>query len=492
MQLSKSEYMMFLKHPAWLWLKKHDKTRLPPIGDNTQAIFDAGNVFETYAEKLFPDGVHLGFEDYDEYLNLPERTQQSLKDGATTIFQGRFEHEQLTFICDVINIVGENEVDLFEIKSSTKAKPEHEFDLAYQMTVLEACGFTVRNIAVIHVNNKYVRSGAVDPSVLTKITYITEEVKAKRELTLQNIEEALAIINTGDRPSFSPSLASSDKFSDWLTIYKVISDVEAGSIYDLCGLNAATVRLLEQRGIQRIVDIPNDFALSPRQQLQLEATKQAKPIIHNDKIRSYLESFTYPLYFFDYETLASIVPYFDGLQPYQQVPFQYSLHILDAPGAELRHVEYLHRDHSNPAKQLSQMLTSHIGDSGTVMAWTMSFEKRCNTLLGKLVPEYAEFYAKLNNRIVDLMIPFSNSWYVDGAFCGSASIKNVLPTLVPDLSYKTLGIQEGKGAQRLWMEAILDEKRADQKDQILADLVEYCKLDTFAMVEIYKKLLRVY
>ena len=476
---------MFLKHPAWLWLKKHDKTKLPPVGDNTQAIFDAGNLFETHAEKLFPDGIRLGFDDYDGYLSLPERTKRTLQDGATTVFQGRFEHEQLTFICDVINVVGENEVDLFEIKSSTKAKPEHELDLAYQMVVLEACGFTVRAISVIHVNNKYVRSGVVDPSKLTKITDITEKVKAKREETLQNIEGALAILNTGERPSFSPSLASSKNFSDWLSIYIAISDIQKGSIYDLCGLNAATVRELEQQGIERIIDIPNDFALSPKQQLQLEATKQAKPIIHLDKIRSYLDSFTYPLYFFDYETLASIVPYFDGLQPYQQVPFQYSLHIIDAPGAELRHVEYLHRDQSNPAGPLSQMLKSHIGDSGTVMAWTMSFEKRCNTLLGKLVPEFAEFYAQLNDRIVDLMVPFSNCWYVDGSFCGSASIKNVMPTLVPELSYKALGIQEGKGAQRLWMEAVLDGSRNEEKEQILSDLVKYCGLDTYAMVKIW-------
>jgi hypothetical protein len=491
MQLSKSEYMMFLKHPAWLWLKKHDKTKLPPVDANTQAIFDAGNLFETYAEKLFPNGIRLGFNDYDEYLSLPQRTQQALQSGATTIFQGRFEHVQLTFICDVIDVVGEKEVDLYEIKSSTKAKPEHEFDLAYQMVVLEGCGFTVRNIAVVHVNNAYIRNGEVDPIALTKTTDITESVKAKREITLQNIKGALDVINSVEHPSFSPSLASTDSFGEWLSIYKVIRDVGKGSIYDLCALNADTVKELEEQGIEQLVDIPNDFALKPKQQLQLEATEQATPIVHREKIKAYLDTFTYPLYFFDYETLASIVPYFDGIKPYQQVPFQYSLHVIDTPGAEPRHVEYLHRDNSNPAEPLSKTLRSHIGENGTVITWNMSFEKGCNTLLGTLVPKYAEFYETLNNRIVDLMVPFSNCWYVDGRFHGSSSIKNVLPALVPKLSYKVLGIQEGAGAQRLWMEAVLDGKHNSEKEQILSDLIEYCGLDTMAMVKIYDMLLQI-
>ena len=488
MQISKSEYMMFLKHPAWLWLKKHDKTKLPPVDDNTQAIFDAGNLFETYAEQLFPGGVKVGFDGYNEYLSLPDRTQKAISEGAETIFQGRFEHGKLTFICDVIAFVGDNEVDLYEIKSSTKAKPEHEFDLAFQMVVLEKCGYTVRNISVVHVNNQFVRNGVVDAKELTGITDVTETVKAKRELTLDYIESALKVAESSKIPNISPALARLGSFSDWLEIYRGLKNVEPESIYDLCVVGAKRTGELESQGITRIVDIPDDFPLSIKQQLQVQATKQDKVILDKDKIKEYLEGLIYPLYFFDYETMMSIVPYFDGVRPYQQVPFQYSLHILDSPKAKPRHVEYLHRDNTNPAGPLSKILKSQIGEEGSVVTWNMSFEKSCNTLLGSLVPEYSEFYENLNKRIVDLMLPFSNGWYVDKGFHGSASIKNVLPVLVPELSYKALGIQEGGSAQRLWMEAVLDGKRGNEKDKILSDLVEYCKLDTLAMVEIYKKL----
>ncbi|MCB9822492.1 DUF2779 domain-containing protein, partial [Candidatus Nomurabacteria bacterium] len=184
-------------------------------------------------------------------------------------------------------------------------------------------------------------------------------------------------------------------------------------------------------------------------------------------------------------------PYFDGMRPYAQYPFQYSLHILDAPDAPLRHEEYLHRENSNPAASVVAAMQSHFGSSGSVIAWNMGFEKSCNNTLMHFVPEAAEFLADINNRMVDLMIPFSQNYYVDADFCGSASIKNVLPVLVPELSYKTLDIQEGGTAQRLWMEAALDGKHPDEKEKIFSDLVEYCKLDTLAMVEIHRKLREV-
>jgi hypothetical protein len=486
--LSKSDYTTYLKHPAWLWIKKHAKTILPPIDPATQAIFDTGHEFEQYAEALYPGGLTLGFSDYDEYLSLPERTLQALDEGITTIFQGRFEHEQLTFICDVIQVVDKKEVDLIEIKSSTSAKPEHMVDLAFQMVVLEKCGYSVRNISVIHVNNQYVRTGAIDPKGITAISDVTERVKDIRDFTLSKIDEALAVMALDECPDVSPLYADKTVFGEWLAIYKHMKSPKPGSIYDLCQMDANTLQNLQTSNIAYIKDIPKDFALKPKQAMQVEALRQGKPTIHADKIKEYLDTFTFPLYFFDYETLSSLVPYFDGLKPYQQLPFQYSLHILESADAELRHVEFLHKDKVSPAESLTKTLVSHIGDSGTIITWNMGFEKSCNSIIGSLLPEYAEFYEKLNNRIVDLMLPFSQNWYIDAGFKGSASIKYVLPVLVPELSYKTLGIQEGASAQRHWMEAVLDGKRDAEKQQILDDLIEYCKLDTLAMVEIYKVL----
>lgn len=491
MQISKSDYMMFLRHPAWLWLKKHDKKKLPAVDENLQAIFDTGHMFEQYAEASFPDSVQLGFDSYDEYISLPKRTMEALAEGAKTIFQGRFEYKDLTFICDIIQVVGDKIVDLYEIKSSTGANTSHELDLAFQMVVLEGCGFTVRNIAVIHVNGDYIREGDIKANEITATTDVTEEVKSKRELTLEQIKDTRKIVNSNTIPDISPRHAKLGAFNEWLDIYRTLENVEPDSIYDLRAVGVKNVGKLEDLGIKKLIDIPNDFSLNLKQAMQLKATKLGKPIVDKEKIKEFLDSLAYPLYFFDYETMMSLVPYFDGMGPYRQYPFQYSLHVLDSPEAELRHYGYLHKDNSNPIEGLSKALQSQIGDKGSVLTWSMSFEKSCNDRIGKMLPEYTEFYKKLNERIVDLMTPFANDHYVDKDFCGSASIKKVLPVLCPKLSYETLEIQEGTAAQRLWMAAVLDGKMDDKKEQILSDLTEYCGLDTYAMVAIYNKLREV-
>lgn len=480
--------MMFLRHPAWLWLEKHEPKKLPAVDAGLQAMFDTGHAFEPYAESLFKGGLTLGFNDYPSYKSLPERTTKALADGAKTIFQGRFEFEDLTFICDVIQVVGENEIDLIEIKSSTGASKDHELDLGFQLYVLEGCGFTVRNISVMHVNNQYVRNGEIVADELVATTDVTEAVKARREETSKQVEAAVATAQLKECPDMSPSLAKNGSFPDWIKVFKAVNNTPPYSIYDLASIGAKNIGLLEEKGIKNIVDIPDDFKLNAKQALQVQATKQGTPIIDPAPIRAFLSKLEFPLYFFDYETLMSLVPYFDGLRPYQQVPFQYSLHVLDSPDGKVRHMEYLHDEKTNPAESLSKTLQSQIGEKGSVITWNMRFEKGCNTALGILAPAYADFYAKLNERIVDLIVPFSSGWYVDKDFLGKTSIKYVMPVLVPEQSYKALTIQEGGTAQRTWMETILEGKNPDYKDQILSDLSKYCTLDTLAMVEIYRKL----
>ncbi|MEI6039740.1 MAG: DUF2779 domain-containing protein [Candidatus Berkelbacteria bacterium] len=472
-----------------MWLKKHDKNKLPPISEETQAIFDTGYLFESYAEQIFPDAVRLGFDNFNEYRTLTPRTQEALASGAKTIFQAKFETEDLVCVCDCLQVVGEKTFDLFEIKSTTHAKVDHEYDLAFQRAVLERAGYKIRNVSVVHANNEYVRDGAVDAKKLVAITDITAEVFAKQVDTEANINNALSIMNSKMCPNISPSLVGLSALADWLEVYKTLVKIEDYSIYSLCTLNAKKITEFEKLEIKKLVDVPYDFPLTDKQRLQVLVTKQNEISIDKNQIKTFLDQIKFPLYFLDYETFTGIVPLFDGLKPYEQVPFQYSLHKLSANG-KLEHFEYLHRTNSNPAIEISKSLKENIGAEGTVLAWNDSFEKGCNTRLGRLVMEYADFYDDLNSRILDLMTPFAHGHYAHKDFVGSASIKKVLPVLIPKLSYSELDIHDGGTAQRIWMEAILDGKRDNEKEKILDNLLEYCKLDTLAMVEIYKHLVK--
>lgn len=489
MQISKSDYITYLKHPAWLWLKKNDKNKLPPVDDALQSIFDAGYLFESYAEKLFPDGIKLNWEGYQEYLDLPQRTNEAIFSGAKTIFQGRFEVGEITCITDVIVFKDKDTLDLYEIKSSSSAKTYHEHDLAFQTIVLEDSGYNVDNIAVIHVNKDFVRNGDIDIKEFTAITDVTTKVRKRIDVTREKIKDAIETAKLKEMPDTSPSKCGLSSTSEWIEIYKLLMGIENGdgSIYDIYNPSATLISKLEEAGIKLIHDIPLDFdGLSDKQRWQVKALKTDQIFSDTKRIHDFMSQIEYPIYFLDYESLSSVVPYFDNHKPYQDIPFQYSLHIIDSPGAEIRHTGYLHSENSDPVRLLSESLMQNIGPKGSVLVWWESFEKGRNDDMGVMLPEFKKFYKELNGRVIDLITPFFDFYYVDKRFGGSASIKDVLPVLVPELSHKDLDISEGRAAQRLWMEAILDDKRPVEKEKILKDLWDYCKLDTLAMVKIWE------
>jgi hypothetical protein len=495
MTISKSDYMLFLRHPAWLWLKKFDKYKLPPIDPNLQDMFDAGHEFESYAEELFPSATRLGFNNYNEYLSLPQRTNAALDQGASAILQGRFEVDGLTCIIDVLERVEENIFDLIEIKSSTKAKPEHYYDLAFQTIVLEKSGLKIRNISVIHVDNEYVRNGEIEPEKIINRTDVTNDVRPLIELTLEQIDNASTVLSQKDCPDLSPRFVNQIEvkgvrwFAEWMEVYKSLKpNLDPYSIYFLSYPNAQQIGELEDNGITRIADIPEELALRPKQVAQIQTTRDNKRIIDKEKIKKFLSSFKYPLYFFDYETFSSVIPAFDGCQPYKDYPFQYSLHVLDSPETKVKHTEYLHLEDSNPMPELIAKLKADIGGSGTILTWNMVYEKGCNDRMAKFYPEHKEFLQSLNQRINDLMIPFSEMWFFDKDFFGSASVKNVMPVLAPELSYKELDISDGLKARRDWTQTILNGQNQDQKDEIITNLRKYCTLDTYAMVRILEEL----
>ncbi len=240
------------------------------------------------------------------------------------------------------------------------------------------------------------------------------------------------------------------------------------------------------RGIYTLEEIDNPEALKGAKKAQYVAYMAGEPLIDHEKIKEVLGELQYPLQFFDYEGYSSAIPRFDGFGAYEQVPFQYSLHTLHEDGT-LEHKEYLitepERDLTLP---LVERMKADFDDVGTVISWYKSYESQRNDKLAELHPNHADFLIGLNDRMFDLMTMFSNNYYVDARFKGSASIKNVLPVIVPELTYKALGIQKGDQAVERWEKMVFGDIHPDEKKEIERDLLEYCKLDTLAMVRIYE------
>ena len=249
--------------------------------------------------------------------------------------------------------------------------------------------------------------------------------------------------------------------------------------------------------IQKIENVTEDFLLdaeeinankknpnklNKKQCQQVQSAIQCEPIIDQKKIQEMLETLVFPLYFFDYEAASSAIPKIIGTRPWQQIPFQYSLHIVDANGT-LTHKEYLNETLSG-ADGVVSSLCEAIGDTGSVVSWHASYEKTMNKEMAKMYPQYAEKLQDINDRMFDLEDIFKEA-YTDAAFSGSTSIKKVLPILCPNLSYKNLGVQDGTQAMEQWF-TMVTEKNEQQRTTIHTNLLEYCKLDTLAMVELYR------
>jgi len=237
-----------------------------------------------------------------------------------------------------------------------------------------------------------------------------------------------------------------------------------------------------------IETIPEDFPLTPIQRKKVELVKSGQPVINTQAIAKELEKLSFPLYFLDYETYSSPIPLLPGYKANQAVVFQVSVHKLDQDGT-LEHFEYLAHDFTDATRGLVAMLTQAIGPVGDVLVWYESFEKGRNKELAELHPEQSEFFLNLNERIFDLMKVFTKH-YADPNFGGSFSIKNVLPVMLPELTYKSLEIQNGTMALSEWEKTVNSNMTDERRQETRENLLRYCELDTRAMVELYKTLIQ--
>lgn len=487
MYLSKSDFLKYRTCPSYFWLLKHKPEEVPDesseeVRDNK---FEQGNQVEAIARKLFPTGKLV--ESYN--TTAKANTEHLVATGANILFQATvITDEGLLAMADVLERNGDG-WNLYEVKSSGSVKKDkHIPDMAFQKTAFEKAGYTINETRIIHLNKEFVRTGDnIDPSKYFTTENVDEAVNAILPEVHDQIVLALDKIHDADEPTACPCrLLSRGKHCPAFNRFN--PDVPEYSVYDISRMQGKKLASLVDDEIFRTTDIPNDFPLTANQAMQVAVDKDGQPRIDTNKVRAELSELEYPLYFIDYESVNPAIPMLDGTHPHQQVVFQYSLHIIDSPDSEPRHTEHLCRESSTKSLlALVEQMREDIGDRGSVIVWNKVFERDRNKELGELFPEYAEFYASLNDRIYDLKDIFSKNYYVDSGFKGSNSIKDVLPVLAPQLSYKELAIGKGDLASVRWYEIATGEDNSGA-DQVFADLLEYCKLDTLAMVEIFNVL----
>lgn len=451
-----------------LWAKSHDKIQLKIKTLYEQHLIQQGQQVEALAREFI------------ETFLLP--TYKS----AQLLWQPSYHDNQFEIRADALIWDKSAEVyDLFEIKSSTSIHREHEYDITFQVLLLEEI-LDLRRVSIIHIYKNYQHNGDLNLEILFTVEDVTELVDKRRADTANLRQEALAVSKMKEPdPAFActkPNTCPCPEFCH--------PELPRNPIYDIPYIGRKAVQLREME-ITDIQAVPPTFSLNEKQERHVQSVKTGQPLIEAQAIHDSLSSLAYPLYFLDYETFNPAIPLFTGYRPYEHIVFQYSLHVIKTPGADPEHFECLITDRSDPAPIIVPHLLNNLGEKGSVIVWNQSFEAYRNKDLAIHCRSYRAQLENINYRLFDLMVIFKDGLYVHPDFHGSSSLKAVLPVLCPELSYEDLNIGNGEEAMMTWYWLQTATLSQEVIEQTLDSMREYCKLDTYAMVAILEKLKQI-
>lgn len=491
--LSKSKYTTYCQCPKALWLKVF-KPEEQVVDASTEARFKSGNEVGDLAMGLFGDFTEV--TTYQEQPNgskkldlkvMIAKTDECLKKGIANIAEASFSYDGCYCAVDILHKTAEGYA-IYEVKSSSTLDHLDVYaqDVAYQKYVLTQCGLNIIGTYLVNINSKYVLNGDLDILQYFKINDISEAVADELPKVKSRIKAAKALLKQ-EEPE-QDIMENCHKCSFWKYCTKDI--LPHPSVFDLYRMNFNKALEHKHNGRLTLEDMRNE-KLTPIQHMQVECTLQNKIYINKEGIRKFLKTLSYPLYFLDFETEQTIIPKYQGTHPNQQIPFQYSLHYIEEEGGELKHKEFLGISGEDPRRAIAEQLCKDIPLDVCTTVYNQTFE--CTRLkeLADAFPDLAPHLRNIKDNIKDFLAPFQDAYYYVPAMNGSFSIKKVLPALFPDapeLDYHNLegGVQNGGDAMNIFPQIQFMTPEGQEKAR--RALLDYCCLDTLAMVKLWEKL----
>jgi len=480
--LSKSLILKGLQCQKALWLVKHPPDFEFPPQPDLEAKFRAGTEVGLLAQQLFPGGIEVPYEGLSFPAQLA-RTRELIDSGADVIYEASFSFSAIFVKVDIL-VRDTDGWQIHEVKMGTSVKEVNLDDVAVQHYVLSSCGLTISKSFLVHIDNSYVRQGDIEVDKL----FSSEDISFKVAARQQSLPEIVAELRETIRESVEPDIdigphCSNPYECDFIPY--CWQHLPENSIFDLRG-NGLNKFDFYKQGIIHFEELPLD-QLNKAQRQQVEATLKQQDSTDAAKIKTFLETLWYPLYHLDFETFNTPIPKFDGTRPYQQVPFQFSIHRQLQAGAEPQHFEYLTQPDVDPRRELIEQLLAIIPADACVLTYNQTFEKGVLRNLAELFPDLADEIELRLANVRDLMVPFRRRDVYRWQMRGSYSIKEVLPAMVPELSYAGLEIADGMAAMQAYhdMCGLNDPAELERLRRVMLD---YCHLDTLAMVEILREL----
>ena len=487
MRLSKSLYVRGLQCPKSLWLKKNRAELLSKPNSSQKDVFATGDAVGALACELFPNGKEVPFEKttFQEKIDL---TQKWMSEGLDNIYEATFEYDGVLVMVDILHINEDKSVEIYEVKSSTSVKTVYLDDASIQYYVLHNLGYDVRSASIVHINNKYVREDRLEIEKLFTIADVTKEVIERQTNIPIHLKQFETMLSCDSEPK-TPIGKQCDYPYECDAKAYCWRNIPEYSIFNIARLKAEKKFAMYRDGIIEFNQITDIESFSKSQQIQIEAEQQNKTIINKQAIKKFLDGLSYPIYHLDFETFQQAIPQWQGVNPFMQIPFQYSIHI-ENENAPIQHKEFLAEVGVDPRYELAKRLVADIPADVTVLAYNMEFEKSVINKLADMFDEFSVPLMKIHDNIQDLMTPFQKKDYCTPAMKGSYSIKHVLPALVPEMqkAYSALEyVKNGAEAMQIYPKlATMEDKQEVMKFR--EALLRYCELDTLAMVKVLEKL----
>ena len=477
--LTTAKYLNGIRCCKRLWYEENVQQNAAPTSLSQQRIFEQHAEVKTRAYHQFPEGLHIGRENLDLAL---QQTENAINSGEQCLFDAAFCLNGTFIRCDILQ-KDENGWRIIEVRASKRVKKDYCLSLALLKYVLAEQGIPISATELMLLNGESVYPDLFNLFVIVdvtgKVNLIQNDVSYRLQVFKTTLDrdvapEVLIGKNLCNQPRKCPFKARC-----WTGIPK-------NSVFTIPRIKDPDATSLAESGIFRLSELPIDYSLTPSQNIYVSSVLANEPAIDKAAIRQELAYLQYPIHFLDFEADRPAIPRFNDFTPYQEFPFQYSCHVRQSDG-EIKHHEYLHTDPTDPSLPLLKSLLGDISDSGSVVVYNARFERGILKRLAELFPEHAAALQSIIARLWDQMV-ILRKHYEHPDFCGSRSLKVVLPVLVPWLSYEDLDIQEGADAPAAW-NLMLNTNSESEKRMWIEHLREYCKMDTLAMVEIHKVLL---
>ena len=480
--LSKSRFMAGMQCPKRLYLTVH-----PPEMPEEEEGGESLPILNGYAVgdkacELYP-GVMV---EYDQGLSaaIKETARLVADESVQRIHEATFSYDHILVRVDLLERTDAGWI-MTEVKAATSVKPYYLNDAAVQAWVLQGSGLKLASVRLMHVNNQFVYQGDDQYDGLLHAEDISDIVFSRIDTIGEQKDTFMAML-AGDMPDIEMGKQCYSPYECEFCAYCQPDDLPEYPLNVLPRMHAPQIEALQADGYEDVRDIPDGVLTNWNHQRVWRATCNGAAEFDASEIQA-LKELPWPRYYLDFETIGLAVPRWKGVRPYMQVPFQWSCHIHQKDRL-LQHVEFLDVSGDDPRRACAEALVEHIGPDGVLIAYNAGFERRVIRELAEMYPDLSKPLLEMNERFVDLL-PITRNAYYHPSQMGSWSIKAVLPALVPELNYGDLdGVQNGGDAQLAWMQAASAD--AEEKKKIADQLLEYCKLDTLAMVKIVDALLQ--